>query len=34
MVSFESLKGEYQRNWANLEIRPARLADANEAGVY
>lgn len=29
MVSFESLKDEYERNWANLEIRPARLADAN-----
>jgi lysozyme family protein/peptidoglycan hydrolase-like protein with peptidoglycan-binding domain len=29
MVSFESLKGEYERNWSNLEIRPGRLADAN-----
>jgi len=29
MVSFESLKNEYERNWASLEIRPARLADAN-----
>lgn len=29
MVSFESLKSEYERNWANLEIRPSRLADAN-----
>lgn len=29
MVSFESLKGEYERNWGQLEIRPARLADAN-----
>ncbi|WP_369719690.1 peptidoglycan-binding protein [Bradyrhizobium sp. LLZ17] len=29
MVSFETLKSEYERNWANLEIRPARLAEAN-----
>ncbi|MDI3561348.1 peptidoglycan-binding protein [Bradyrhizobium sp. Arg816] len=29
MVSFESLKSEYERNWASLEIRPSRLADAN-----
>ncbi|MGY3645115.1 lysozyme family protein [Bradyrhizobium sp. LM4.3] len=29
MVSFESLKSEYERNWANLEIRPPRLSDAN-----
>src|SRR6266700_3238043 len=29
MVSFESLKSEYKRNWANLEIRPGRLAEAN-----
>ena len=29
MVSFESLKSEYEQNWANLEIRPSRLADAN-----
>ena len=29
MVSFESLKSEYERNWANLEIRPGRLAEAN-----
>jgi len=29
MVSFESLKGEYERNWSSLEIRPSRLADAN-----
>ncbi len=29
MVSFETLKSEYDRNWANLEIRPARLAEAN-----
>lgn len=29
MVSFESLKSEYERNWSNLEIRPSRLADAN-----
>jgi len=28
MVSFESLKNEYERNWANLEIRPGRHADA------
>jgi len=29
MVSFESLKNEYERNWASLEIRPSRLGDAN-----
>lgn len=29
MVSFESFKNEYERNWASLEIRPSRLADAN-----
>lgn len=29
MLSFEGLKNEYERNWANLEIRPSRLADAN-----
>lgn len=29
MISFESLKAEYERNWASLEIRPGRLADAN-----
>lgn len=29
MVSFESLRSEYERNWSQLEIRPARLADAN-----
>ncbi|OKO88787.1 hypothetical protein AC629_08600 [Bradyrhizobium sp. NAS80.1] len=29
MVSFDGLKSEYERNWANLEIRPSRLADAN-----
>ncbi|MFT4118739.1 peptidoglycan-binding protein [Bradyrhizobium sp.] len=29
MVSFESLKSEYDRNWASLQIRPGRLADAN-----
>lgn len=29
MASFESLKSEYERNWANLEIRPGRVADAN-----
>jgi lysozyme family protein len=29
MVSYESLKNQYERNWANLEIRPARLGDAN-----
>jgi len=28
MVSFESLKNEYERNWANLEIRSGRHADA------
>lgn len=29
MVSYESLKSGYERNWANLEIRPARLGEAN-----
>ncbi|MBR0962085.1 peptidoglycan-binding protein [Bradyrhizobium japonicum] len=29
MISFERLKSEYERNWANLEIRPGRLAEAN-----
>ena len=29
MISFESLKSEYEGNWANLEIRPSRLSDAN-----
>lgn len=29
MVSFESLKSQYERNWADLQIRPARLGDAN-----
>ncbi|MEK9284841.1 MULTISPECIES: peptidoglycan-binding protein [unclassified Bradyrhizobium] len=29
MVSFQSLKSEYERNWANLQIRPSRLDDAN-----
>jgi lysozyme family protein/peptidoglycan hydrolase-like protein with peptidoglycan-binding domain len=29
MISFESLKAEYERNWAGLEIRPGRLAEAN-----
>jgi lysozyme family protein/peptidoglycan hydrolase-like protein with peptidoglycan-binding domain len=29
VVSFESLKNEYEQNWANLEIRPGRLPDAN-----
>ena len=29
MVSFENMKNEYERNWANLEIRPTRLGDAN-----
>ncbi|MBR0711034.1 MULTISPECIES: peptidoglycan-binding protein [Bradyrhizobium] len=28
MVSFESLRSEYERNWAGLEIRPGRHADA------
>lgn len=31
MVSYESLKSGYERNWANLEIRPARLGEANAA---
>ncbi|MBC9883188.1 hypothetical protein G8O24_38510 [Bradyrhizobium sp. INPA01-394B] len=29
MVSYESLKSEYERNWANLQIRPSRLGEAN-----
>ncbi|OAF00688.1 hypothetical protein AYJ54_31070 [Bradyrhizobium centrolobii] len=29
MVSFQDLKSEYERNWANLKIRPSRLDDAN-----
>lgn len=29
MVSYESLKSGYERNWANLAIRPARLGEAN-----
>jgi lysozyme family protein/peptidoglycan hydrolase-like protein with peptidoglycan-binding domain len=29
MISFESFKSEYERNWASLEIRPSRLAEAN-----
>ncbi|MBH5370325.1 peptidoglycan-binding protein [Bradyrhizobium glycinis] len=29
MISFESFKNEYERNWAGLEIRPGRLAEAN-----
>lgn len=29
MVSYESLKSGYARNWADLQIRPARLGDAN-----
>ena len=29
MISFESLKAEYERNWACLEIRPGRLSEAN-----
>ncbi|MCG2628906.1 peptidoglycan-binding protein [Bradyrhizobium sp. WYCCWR 13023] len=28
MVSYESLKSGYESNWANLQIRPARLAEA------
>jgi lysozyme family protein/peptidoglycan hydrolase-like protein with peptidoglycan-binding domain len=28
MVSFESLKAGYEKNWANLQIRPDRLAQA------
>lgn len=31
MVSYESLKSGYERNWTNLEIRPARLGEANAA---
>ncbi|RXH10385.1 peptidoglycan-binding protein [Bradyrhizobium guangzhouense] len=29
MVSYESLKSGYENNWANLQIRPTRLAEAN-----
>ena len=29
MVSYESLKSGYESNWANLQIRPARLAEVN-----
>lgn len=29
MVSYESLKSGYERNWANLQIRPARLGEVN-----
>ncbi|MDN5000593.1 peptidoglycan-binding protein [Bradyrhizobium sp. GCM10027634] len=29
MVSYESLKSEYEKNWANLQIRPSRLGEAN-----
>lgn len=29
MVSYEKLKSGYERNWANLQIRPARLGEAN-----
>lgn len=29
MISFERLKDEYERNWAGLEIRTGRLAEAN-----
>jgi lysozyme family protein/peptidoglycan hydrolase-like protein with peptidoglycan-binding domain len=29
MVSYESLKSGYETNWANLQIRPARLGEAN-----
>lgn len=29
MVSYENLKSGYERNWANLQIRPARLGEAN-----
>ncbi|QAU42496.1 peptidoglycan-binding protein [Bradyrhizobium guangdongense] len=29
MASYESLKSDYERNWANLQIRPARLGEAN-----
>lgn len=29
MVSFENFKSEYERNWASLEVRAGRLADAN-----
>lgn len=29
MVSYENLKSQYERNWADLQIRPARLGEAN-----
>lgn len=29
MASYENLKSGYESNWANLQIRPARLAEAN-----
>ncbi|TYL83970.1 peptidoglycan-binding protein [Bradyrhizobium cytisi] len=29
MVSYENLKSGYERNWANLQIRPARLGEAS-----
>lgn len=29
MVPYESLKSGYESNWANLQIRPARLGEAN-----
>jgi lysozyme family protein/peptidoglycan hydrolase-like protein with peptidoglycan-binding domain len=31
MVSFQSLKSEYEADWANLTIRPSRLDEANAA---
>jgi lysozyme family protein/peptidoglycan hydrolase-like protein with peptidoglycan-binding domain len=30
MVSFENIKAEYERNWSNMRIRPARAEVANE----
>ncbi|MGY8704358.1 peptidoglycan-binding protein [Bradyrhizobium sp. 18BD] len=30
MVSFENIKAEYERNWSNMRIRPARVEVANE----
>jgi lysozyme family protein/peptidoglycan hydrolase-like protein with peptidoglycan-binding domain len=31
MVSFQSLKSDYEADWANLTIRPSRLDEANAA---
>lgn len=31
MVSFENIKGEYERNWSNMKIRSSRADATNEA---